>query len=628
MNRSIPRFAWPILLTTAALGLRAALDPWLGNLIPYATFYISATLSAILGGMLPGLLAVFLGTLASAYFFIPPIHTLQVAGAEHFVVLALDATVSCALVVLADRQRRAAEEAAEGRRMLEAVMEHIPEGLTIARVPDLKVRMMSRHGAELLGRTRESMEGKPVGDYVSTFYHSDGKTPAQLEEMAGIRAIEHGEITGDLEWIVKRPDGGSSVVLSRAAPIRDRKGRIIGTVAAWRDITERKRLEEKLRESTKMESLGVLAGGVAHDFNNLLTSVMGHASLLLNDLPHGSTARESAQEIARAAERAARLSRQMLAYSGHGRFQVEPLDLSDYVRQLAPKIESGISKHVQLKLDLADHLPPIDADRSQLKELISNLVCNAVEAIGSDQGRVVVATRLVSVDQLYSNVPLLHEEVEPGTYVELDVSDTGSGMDKDTIARIFEPFFTTRFMGRGLGLAVAHGIVRGHKGRILVHSAPGQGTTMCALFPVPAAGTAPEAWDLPRAEADGTTVLVIDHETESRSSANQALQQLGYTAIAASDQTEGLETFRALKDQVSAVLLDMTMPGAAGEETLRELHKIRPDVAVVLSTGFGEPEARRRFGRHRTAGFLQKPYSLRELAERIHEAVQARLPTA
>src|SRR5262249_37499933 len=216
---------------------------------------------------------------------------------------------------------------------------------------------------------------------------------------------------------------------------------------------ERKRLEEKLCESAKLESLGVLAGGIAHYFNNLLTGVLGHASLLMNDLPGESTAWRSAQEISRAAERAARLSRQMLAYSGHGLVLVEPLDLSEYIRRLAPRIESSISKHVKLKFDLADDLPAIEADASQIQELISNLVFNGVEAMGPSAGRVTIATRLLTVDNLYIRAPLLHEEIQPGTYVALEVSDTGSGMDKETVARIFDPFFTTRFLGRGLGLA-------------------------------------------------------------------------------------------------------------------------------------------------------------------------------
>jgi PAS domain S-box-containing protein len=490
MNRAVVRYAWPVLLTAAALGVRTLLNPWLHDVVPFATFYVSVTLTAILGGFRPGLLAIVLGTLAAVYFFIPPIHELWIASGEHAVMLALDVTVAFALVVLADRQRRAAAEAAEGRRMLEAVMEYVPEGLAILEAPDARVRTASRHGAELIGTVQESVIHKTLADFMASFFHADGKTPAQLEEMPGIRAIRHGEITADEEWIVKRPDGTTSVVLAGAAPIRDGKGRIRGAVVAARDITDRKRLQERLRESAKMESLGILAGGIAHDFNNLLTSILGHASLLTKDLAEGTTAWRYTQEISKAAEDAARLSRQMLAYSGHGRFLVEPLNLSECIRRLAPRIESSVPPIVQLRFDLAIDLPPIEADASQLCELILSLVRNGVEAIEPNAGLVTVATRLVPAEEVDVRTPLLREDIQPGTYVALDVSDTGSGMNEETVARMFDPFFTTKFPGRGLGLAVVQGVVRGHKGAILVYSAPGLGTTIRTLFPAGVRGPA------------------------------------------------------------------------------------------------------------------------------------------
>ena len=486
MRRAVLRYCWPFVLTGAALGLRSLLNPWLGYSIPFATFYLSIALSALLGGVIPGLIGVVLGTIASAYFFIPPIHSLLIAAPEHLMLLFLDAAVSAVLVVLVDLQRRAAAEAAEGRRMLEAVMEFIPEGVAILDAPDARVRMASRHGAELMGRSEKSLLHKTPADFIWSFCHTDGKSSARLDELAGMRAIRHGEITADQEWILKRPDGTAIVILSRAAPIRDEKGRITGAVVAGRDITERKRLEEKLREATKLESLGILAGGIAHDFNNILTSVLGHASLLTTDLPKGSRSWQSAEEIEKAAEHAARLSNQMLAYSGRGRFLLEQLNLSEWIGRLAPKIRSATPDNVQLQFDLADDVPPIEADATQMRELVMYLVNNGVEAIEPDSGQITIATRLLSVEEPYVREPFLHDEVWPGTYATLEVSDTGSGMDAETVARIFDPFFTTKFQGRGLGLAAAQGIVRGHNGRILVYSTPGHGTTIRVLFPVAA----------------------------------------------------------------------------------------------------------------------------------------------
>jgi PAS domain S-box-containing protein len=370
-------------------------------------------------------------------------------------------------------------------------MAYIPEGLAILDA-DGKVRMASRHGAKLMGHRPESQDPEDVAGIASRFFHCDGTTPARLEELPASRALQHGRITEEEEWVLKRPDGSTLMVVTSAAPICDQHGRITGAIVAARDVTERKRLEQKLRESVKLDSLGVLAGGIAHDFNNLLTSVLGHASLLVKELPEGSRASNSAREILHAAEHAARLSTQMLAYSGRGRFIVERLNLSDYVRRLAPQIEPLVGGPVELKFDLAPELPPVQADASQIRELLMNLVNNGVEAIGQRAGRVTVATRLVPVDQPYTHGPLLHEEVQPGVYVALEVSDTGSGMNKETVSRMFDPFFTTKFPGRGMGLAVAQGIVRGHKGAILVYSSPGAGTRVSALLPaaVPAAPSA------------------------------------------------------------------------------------------------------------------------------------------
>jgi PAS domain S-box-containing protein len=474
------------------------LNPWVGDMVPFAAFYISVTLSALLGGAIPGLLAIVLGALAACYFFIPPIHSLVIAGAAHAVMLAMDVAVALVLVLLATLQRRAAAKADEGRRMLEAVMGHIPEAVAILDAEG-RVTMASRHAAELLGREPAPLQPRALGDVVSRLWHPDGKTPARPEELPGSRAIRHGRATEDEEWIVYRTDGTASVVLSRAAPIRDGEGRITGAVVAARDITERKRLEEKLREKAKLESLGVLAGGIAHDFNNLLTSVLGHASMLMSDLPEKSAARQYVREIADAAQHAARLSGQMLAYSGRGRFLVGPLDLSGHVRQLTPEIRFPDSAHVQVKFDLANDLPPIQADASQIRELILNLVCNAVEAIGPKAGQVTIATRLLPVDGLAGRATAADDELPPGTYVALEVADTGPGMDKNTLDRMFEPFFTTKFPGRGLGLAAAMGIVRGHKGAILVDSAPGRGTTVRVLFPTATpSAPGPHAGERPR----------------------------------------------------------------------------------------------------------------------------------
>ncbi len=281
--------------------------------------------------------------------------------------------------------------------------------------------------------------------------------------------------------------GTETPVEVNAAPIRDPRGAILGCVLVFRDVTERRRNEERLRDAAKLESLGVLAGGIADDFNNLLVGIIGNASLLEEILPQDRLAREMLDGIQRAGERAAVLTRQMLAYSGRGQFLVEPLDLSAEVEQIAALLRASVPRDVQLRFSLAAALPRIQGDSSQLQQLILNLVLNAAEAADPEgHGWVEVATSAETLDE-NNGVPLvLSEDLPPGEYVVLRVADNGVGMDEVTRARIFEPFFTTKFTGRGLGLAAVLGIVRGHCGGVTVDSAPGRGTTFRVYLPASA----------------------------------------------------------------------------------------------------------------------------------------------
>jgi PAS domain S-box-containing protein len=427
---------------------------------------------------------------------------------------------------------------------------------------------------------------------------------------------------GELDHVHK--DGREIRCESRQVLLVDADQNVEGLFEINRDITERRRIEEKLRERAKFESLGVLAGGIAHDFNNLLTGVLGNASLLLDDAPMGSKNWSFAKAICESAERAAKLAQQMLAYSGRGQFVIESLNLSESIRQRTALIESSVPKNVKLVFDLADDLPAIEADASQLQQLVLNLVANGAEAIGEKRGRVTIATRTQVVDEAYRRTLLLDEHVEAGLYVVLEVSDTGSGMDEETQARIFDPFFTTKFVGRGLGLAAVQGIVRGHKGAIKVDSRAGEGTTLLVFLPVSGeAGGAhlpPQAAEL-QDTADIETILVIDDEEIVRSTADNALRRLGYNVITAADGSRGVELLRERGKSIRLVLLDLSMPGVSGKDTMREIRKIRPDVPVVLSSGYSEDDALRGFEDQMLAGFLQKPYTGRTLAFRVREAI-------
>ena len=397
-----------------------------------------------------------------------------------------------------------------------------------------------------------------------------------------------------------------------------------GLAIFGRDVTERRRFNDRLQQTQKLESLGVLAGGIAHDFNNLLTGIMGNASIVLDDLPSESPVRENLEAVMKASERAAALTRQLLAYAGKGRFVIEPLNLSELAREITSLLQTSVPRTVELRMQLQKDLPSIEGDAAQLQQLIMNLVINASEAVAEGQTETVwIITRLEQVSQAYINQMISPNGVAPGKYVTLEVRDAGCGMDAETLSRIFDPFFTTKFTGRGLGLAAVTGMVRGHKGALHVESTPGKGSCFKVLFPVSAEAAASVVESAPeRSLAGDETILVIDDEDTVRQAAKSALESYGYKVIVATNGREGVRLFQELAGEIDVVLLDMTMPVMSGEEALRRLKSIQPDIPVVLSSGYEEADATRRFTGKGLAGFIQKPYAAVGLAEKIKVALE------
>ncbi len=386
---------------------------------------------------------------------------------------------------------------------------------------------------------------------------------------------------------------------------------------------ERRRLDQQMQQTQKLESLGVLAGGIAHDFNNLLVAILGNAGLALMELPPESPARHTVMQIETAAQRAAELTRQMLAYSGKGRFVIERLNLSRVVEEMAHLLEVSVSKRAVLKYRFAPNLPAVEGDVTQLRQVIMNLITNASDAIGERSGVISVSTGLMYADAAYLKTAYMDDELPEGDYVYLEVADTGVGMDEETARRIFEPFFTTKFTGRGLGLAAVLGIVRSHRGAIKLYTEPGRGTTFKILLPV--AGPAPAPTDPAPAAAAAAppraaTILVVDDDETVRTVTRRMLEQAGYTVHLAADGAEALARYRE-HPGVDLVLLDMTMPHMDGEETFRELRRIDPGVRVLLTSGYNEQDATERFAGKGLAGFIQKPYRPQDLLDQVRAAL-------
>lgn len=411
--------------------------------------------------------------------------------------------------------------------------------------------------------------------------------------------------------------GAAEFELEVAASTLDLGGRSFFSVIV-RDLTERKHLERLLLQRDKLESLGILAGGIAHDFNNLLVGIMGNASMALETISTNSPARAMLRDVVAASEAASNLTRQLLAYAGKGRFIIEPVDLSGLVRQIATLVQASVPKSVQLRLELMENAPSVEADIAQMQQLLMNLVINAAEATAGKQGAVLITTGVQDVDEHYIESALAPAEIAPGRYVLLQVHDNGIGMTQETIDKIFDPFFSTKFTGRGLGLAAVLGIVRGHRGAIKIYSTPGQGTTFKVLLPAtgqkahrPAPVRAVEVEDA------AETILVVDDEQIVRRTARAMLERFGYRVVLAENGKEAVDLYRALAERIQLVILDMTMPVMGGEEAFREMKTINPAVRVILSSGYNEVEAVARFTGKGLGGFIQKPYNAASLAEKV-----------
>jgi signal transduction histidine kinase/CheY-like chemotaxis protein len=426
-------------------------------------------------------------------------------------------------------------------------------------------------------------------------------------------------------------DGSIRWFLSTGSAVRNERGEVSRVVGTAADISRRKQLEderaaltEQMLHAEKLKSLGVLAGGVAHDFNNLLTAVQGNADLALAKLPESSSAREPIERVRAAAQQAAELTRQLLAYSGKGAFVREPVDLRTLLEQMQDLVQVSISKKANLCYTYGDGLPLVEGDAGQLRQVLMNLITNASEALGDGSGTIrITLDRLEVGEGDRAGTP--GQSLSKGLYLFVEVSDDGCGMDETVRARIFDPFFTTKFTGRGLGLAAVQGIVNGHGGRVRVVSRQGVGTTVTLLLP--AADREPEqAVNKPEVvEVDAVTgcVLVADDDRRIRTLARTVLEQAGFEVLEASDGQEALDVYRQRSREIDLVLLDLTMPRMNGQEALRELRLIREDARIILSSGYPESDAVGRGVELASVVFLQKPWGPAALMESVRSALRS-----
>lgn len=458
--------------------------------------------------------------------------------------------------------------------------------------------------------------------------------PADMDQVReAIGAHIRGETEAFLvEHRILRKDGTTRWVLVQGRATRDENGRATRTISAGLDITpqkqleeERLRLESKVQQAQRLESLGVLAGGLAHDFNNLLMGVLGNAGLARRALQAGSLVDQKIAEIETAAQRAAELTNQMLAYSGRARFTADSFDLNSLVEEMARLLRTVVSKKAALSLQLGSEALPIEADSAQVRQVVMNLITNASDALADQPGAVTIATGMRHFDRHFLSEVVPDEDLTEGTYAYLEVADTGVGMDDDTRARIFDPFFTTKFTGRGLGLAAVLGIMRSHGGGIRVQSAPGEGTRATVLFP-PAEADEEMLEDDPGVDDDSWegqgAVLVVDDEEMVRNLMATVLEDAGFEVLTASDGVEALEVFEANADSIRLILLDMMMPRMNGEEVYTEIRAKRPDTSIILMSGFSEEQVTRGIPGD-DAKFLKKPFQITALLDTVQKMLDS-----
>ncbi len=483
--------------------------------------------------------------------------------------------------------------------------------------------------SKLLGADRSALVNKPITRFI--FREDQDIYYMNRKQLMGMGTPQ----TFELRMI--RREGSMFWVRVEATTVQTGESESIAYKVVMSDISEEKmveqvrlELERRLLHLQKLESMITLSGGIAHDFNNLLAVILGNLELALDKPSPDSSTRARIEKAVQASERAAHLVRQMLAYTGQGGFTPEIVNLGILLQENIDLLIAAIPQTTNLNLPVKLDVPLILADASQLQQVVINLITNAAEALGETPGTITISTGT----EFYTETDLLKSRIDekpsPGRFVYLDVADTGCGMEEEALNRIFEPFFTTKFAGRGLGMSAVYGIIRGHKGAIFVDSRVNKGTTVRTIFPVSEAAlpesVKPESTGIMLPAPPGPlsvrgTILIVDDQDEMINFSKEMVTRSGYTVRTALDGKEAVEAFQKHADEIDCVILDLTMPRMDGIATFKALKQIRPDVKIILSSGYSKKEVAERFTGKGLAGFIQKPYRYQQLRKELERVL-------
>jgi PAS domain S-box-containing protein len=520
-----------------------------------------------------------------------------------------------ALVQDVTEQKQAERALRDSEERFRRMVEIAAQGIWIVD-PTATISFVNDRMAAILGYSKEDLLGRRYFDFM------DPEERERAEPEFEARKYPSPE---PHEFRFRHKDGSLVWLDITGTAMLDDAGAFTGLLAMCTDVTERKKNEQRLRQAQRLESIGILAGGVAHDFNNLLTGILGNSSLVLETVEPGSRSRAMLHDVITASERAAQLTRQLLTYAGKDHGNLQLLDVTAAARELVPLLTASIPKMVKLSLELEDGLPLVQADPAQLQQVMMNLVINAGESVPErTPGEVRVSVgrhRLQPEDYRDAVVPI---ETGDREYVSFSVTDNGSGMDAATQAHIFDPFFTTKFQGRGLGLSAVLGIVKGHRGTLTVRTSPEEGSVFTVLLPASPTTRRVEtpARPLPAEAPPGDgTILFVDDELALRTVAQRTLEEHGYSVLLAENGQQAIAVLRA-HPEVRAVVLDLTMPVMSGDTAGPIMHSLRPDVPLILSSGYAEWDALQRVGPNIVAAFMEKPYQAGVLVAKVEEVLR------
>ena len=518
-------------------------------------------------------------------------------------------------------KRKAADDALrESQEKYRTILESIEEGCFETDI-DGNLTFFSNPFLKTLGYSRDELRGRNTSRYTS---------PDTAEKMNRIteRLKETGKPENVADYDVIRKDGSNVSLELSVSLLKDPDGLPMGYRGILRDVSERKKTEEEkhkletqLQQAQKMESIGTLAGGIAHDFNNILMGIQGNASLMLLKIDSEHPNHEKIKNIEKYVQNGTALTKQLLGFARRGKYLLKATDLNEIIDK-SSSLFARTKKEIRIHTDLFEDLWSAEVDRGQIDQVLLNLYVNAWQAM-SNGGDLYLQTENVILDRSY----VKPYKVEPGRYAKISVSDTGVGIDKETQERIFEPFFTTKEMGRGtgLGLASVYGIIKSHGGYINVYSEKERGTIFTIYLPASAKEILREEEGSPAMLLKGTgTILLIDDEKMILDVGLELLEELGYTVLSVMSGQEAIDVFQKDQDNIDLVIMDMIMPGMGGGETFDRLKEINPAVKVLLSSGYSINGQASKIIRRGCEGFIQKPFNMNQLAEKIQKILTGR----